>query len=94
MSFRLSPRAERDLEEIWDYTVEAWSQLQADAYLGQIFETLERLATGAEVGRPVIVRDGYLKVPVGRHLVFYREGKDGVDVIRILHQRMDVDRHL
>ncbi|MGZ7177587.1 type II toxin-antitoxin system RelE/ParE family toxin, partial [Burkholderia gladioli] len=31
---------------------------------------------------------------VGFHVVFYRETTTTLDVIRVLHQRMDVDRHL
>lgn len=31
---------------------------------------------------------------VGSHVVFYRETTHTLDVIRVLHQRMDVDRHL
>ncbi len=33
-------------------------------------------------------------VSIGSHLVFYVEAGHGVDVIRILHQRMDPTRHL
>jgi toxin ParE1/3/4 len=29
--YRLSPRAEADLEGIWNYTVETWSAEQAEA---------------------------------------------------------------
>ncbi len=31
---------------------------------------------------------------VGRHLIFYRPVVGGIEVIRILHDSMDVDRHL
>nr|WP_323123832.1 hypothetical protein [Burkholderia alba] len=31
---------------------------------------------------------------VGSHVVFYRATTATLDVIRVLHQRMDVDRHL
>nr|WP_244101537.1 hypothetical protein [Burkholderia ambifaria] len=31
---------------------------------------------------------------VGSHVVFYRETAESLDVIRVLHQRMDVDRPL
>lgn len=38
------------------------------------------------------VRPGYRKALSGRHVLFYRQGAQGVEVVRILHQRMDVDR--
>ena len=46
-------------------------------------------------GRPCDdVRAGYFRHPVGSHVVFYRRVAGGIDVVRILHQRMDFQRHL
>jgi len=43
----------------------------------------------------VSVRDGYFKAMVGLHMIYFRESDDGlIVVIRILHQSMDVGRHL
>jgi toxin ParE1/3/4 len=39
------------------------------------------------------VRAGYRKYPGGSHVLFYRPATDGVDIVRILHQQMDFDRH-
>ena len=39
--YRLSPLAERDLEEIWFYTFENWSAEQADRYHNQIMAAIE-----------------------------------------------------
>jgi toxin ParE1/3/4 len=30
----------------------------------------------------------------GAHVIFYREIAAGIDIVRILHRRMDVPRHL
>ncbi|WP_368072138.1 type II toxin-antitoxin system RelE/ParE family toxin [Actinomyces sp. oral taxon 175] len=40
------------------------------------------------------VRPGYRSRAVGSHVVFYVISDGGVDVIRVLHQRMDPDRHV
>jgi len=40
------------------------------------------------------IRPGYYKYHVGRHLIFYRASPDGVEIIRILHDRMDIEAHL
>lgn len=93
-AYRLSPRAIADLEEIWLYTFKNWSLEQADSYHNAIIEAFEDLAVGKKTGRPVEIRDGYFKHPVGAHLVFYRFNEAGLTVIRVLHQRMDVGRHL
>lgn len=39
------------------------------------------------------IRDGYRKYHIGRHLIFYREADEGIVIIRILHDRMDVEAH-
>ena len=93
-AYRLSPLAESDLEDIWLYTVERWSVTQADSYHADIIEAIKKLASGERKGRRVDVRDGYQKYTVGRHFVFFCLSDIDVDVIRILHQSMDVERHL
>jgi len=93
-AYRLSPLAESDLEYIWIYTVERWSETQADSYYADIIDAIKTLASGERTGRRVDLRDGYQKYTVGRHFVFFRLSDIGVDVIRILHQSMDVERYL
>jgi hypothetical protein len=38
------------------------------------------------------IRDGYRKYASGSHVLFYRLADDGVDIVRILHERMDFGR--
>lgn len=92
--YRLSPLAEADLEEIWVYTLKNWSREQADRYHADVVDAFEALAAGTKAGRPVDIRRGYFKFAVGTHFVFYRLSDFGLDVIRVLHQRMDANRHL
>ena len=92
--YRLSPRAAADLEDIWLYSFQNWSAEQADRYILSVIEALASLAAGRKAGRPVDIRQGYLKYAVGSHLIFYRLSGEFLDVIRVLHQRMDVERHL
>jgi toxin ParE1/3/4 len=92
---RLRPRALADLENIWRYTTEQWSEEQAEIYHNKIVDSMAALATGRLRGRSAEdVRPGYLKYRIGSHFIFYRTAGYGIDVIRILHQQMDVDRHL
>lgn len=93
--FRLRPKARADLEGIWFYTTEHLSVQQADAYHNEIVEVMVALAEGRLKGRSAEhVRPGYLKYPAGSHFVFFKQAEYGIDVIRILHQRMDVEQHL
>jgi len=91
---RLSPLAEADLEEIWLYTFRQWSLEQADKYHRDIMTAIEGLASGRIIGQRTDIKEGYWKYTVGMHIVFFRCLNDYLDVIRILHGRMDMDMHL
>ena len=94
-TYRLTPAARRDLSRIWDYSEERWGLQQAEVYLRDLQTCLERLADDPRRGHPRDeVRPGYRSRAVGSHVVFYVISDGGVDVIRVLHQRMDPDRHL
>ncbi|WP_435746280.1 type II toxin-antitoxin system RelE/ParE family toxin [Microbacterium sp. PMB16] len=93
--YRLTPAAQRDLSSIWDYTSERWDGQQAETYVLEIRSAIERISERPERGRSVDeIRAGYRRYAIGSHLVFFIARADGVDVIRILHQRMDPSRHL
>lgn len=94
-SYRLTPAAQRDLSSIWDFTQERWDENQAEIYISEIRAAIERIAVAPGRGRACDeIREGYRRYSIGSHLVFYVERTDGVDVIRVLHQRMDPSRHL
>ncbi len=91
----LSPRAQGDLDEIWDYTEQRWSAAQAERYIRQLQQGIEFVAADPRRGQACDdVRTGYCKYGDGSHVVFYRLTSNGIDVIRILHGSMDFDQHL
>lgn len=91
----LSPAAESDVNDIWDYTVERWGVRQAASYAGDIRDACAALSQGTHVSGLVTVRDGYHKAIVGMLMVYFRRTNDTtIVVVRILHQSMDVERHL
>ena len=94
MTLKFSPAAVADIGAIWDHTAETWGADRADRYIDGIRDACEALARDDVQGRKVELRPGYLKYPAGRHLVFFRMTGTGVEVIRVLHQRMDTERHL
>ena len=92
---RLTPAAQQDLSSIWDFTQERWDIRQAETYITEIRAAIERIAEDPHRGRDCSeLCQGYRRYSIGSQLVFYVERADGVDVIRILHQRMDPTRHL
>ena len=94
-AFLLSPRAQADLDEIWTYSAARWGEDRTERYIRDLWRTFERLAEDARIGRSCDeIRPGYFKCPAGSHVVFYRRDAGIVDVVRILHERMDFERHL
>jgi toxin ParE1/3/4 len=95
MGFILSPRAQSDLDEIWDYSCETWGVDQAERYIILLRDAVSAAAAKPARGRPCEdIRVGYRKLAAGSHVIFYRMAGSDIDVVRILHQRMDFARHL
>lgn len=96
MIFEISEKANEDLENIWLYTYENWSQEQADRYYNLILDEIEYITENFESGKSLEhIRKGYRSTKVKSHLVFYRKSKrNTVEIIRILHQRMDIENRL
>lgn len=93
--YKLSPRAKQDLLEIWLYTRDTWSTTQADSYYGELVTSMKALAMGAKRGKSIDdIHSGYFSSASGSHRIIYRHANRQVLVIRILHQRMNVRRHL
>ncbi|MGO1183768.1 MAG: type II toxin-antitoxin system RelE/ParE family toxin [Micrococcaceae bacterium] len=92
---RLRPAAQGDLSSIWDFTEVRWGVLQAERYMSEIRVAMEHIAQDANAGRcRDEARQGYRSYSVSRHVIFYIPRDEFVDVIRVLHQRMDFSRHL
>ena len=91
----LSPRAQADLDDIWDYTAERWGLDQAETYTRRLWKSIQALADTPSLGRECDeARAGYRQYPSGSHILFYRLMKDHIEVVRILHERMDYERHI
>lgn len=90
-----SSLAEADLLDIWLYTAEEWSLAQADTYVGQIGKSINRLLEHSELGKDRNdLRKGYRSLLVNHHIVFYRLIGEEIEVVRVLHESVDIDRHL
>jgi len=97
MEYKISNLASHDLEEIWLYTYENWSHEQADSYLNLIINEIELLARNPNLGNDFgYVRKGYYSLKIKSHIIFYRVDKKEhyLEIIRILHQRMDIENRL
>ena len=95
LPFIISKKAVSDLEEIWLYTVEKWSVEQADRYYHLLFDEINYICKNINAGKSMDhVRKGYRASKVKSHLIFYRVINNTIEVIRILHERMDIENWL
>lgn len=95
MRIFVSPLAERDLIDIWQYTAGRWGEAQADHYLDHLDEGLQRLGAHPELGASrAHIRPGYRVLFIKSHAVYYKVHSTNIHSIRVLHVRMDADGHL
>ena len=97
MSYKISVKASEDIENIWLYTFENWSFEQADRYINLILDEIEYLADNPNSGKDFNhIRNNYRCSKVKSHLIFYRpnEKQKDIEIIRVLHQRMDIENRL
>jgi toxin ParE1/3/4 len=91
----LRPQAEDDLRSIRTYTRRTWGDAQARTYLSAIRAAIKRAAQFPDLGSPhAHSRHSYRTMRVGSHLIVYRDSDDILLVVRILHERMDIDTQL
>lgn len=78
------------------YTYENWSREQADRYYNLIMDEIEFIADNFECGKSMEnLKKGYRSTKVKSHVIFYiKSSKNRVQIIRILHQNMDVERRI
>jgi toxin ParE1/3/4 len=95
LRYVISKQAVSDLEEIWIYTSEKWPVEQADRYYLLIIEEINYICRNGDAGKKMDhVRKGNFASKVKSHLIFYRISNNMVEIIRILHERMDIDSRL
>ncbi|MEG3146268.1 type II toxin-antitoxin system RelE/ParE family toxin [Sphingomonas sp. RT2P30] len=100
---RLTAAAERDYQSILSWTAEQFGEAQARNYAAILTAAILALSDGPDVltAKP---RDDIapgLRIlhaarfgRRARHMLLYRVGSDtAIDVLRILHDAMDVERH-
>ena len=93
--YRLSREADNDISAIAHYTLEAWTEAQADRYVLGLHATLERLAANPHLGMACDdLRPGYRRRRYRSHMVFYKLVDGDILVVRILHAQMDYLQHL
>jgi len=85
-----------DLADIWEYTLATWSENQADRYYKMIKSACSEISVSPSLGKEyVAIAKGLLGYRINKHIIFYYiTSNDEIEVIRILHERMDLKQQL
>jgi len=95
MKFRITTPARIDLESIWDFTDQYWGEAQADLYIDLLMIRFAWLLEnkGLWLSRPDI-QDGLYSYTEKSHVIYFSECSGNIDILRVLHGRMDPELHL
>ncbi|WP_396165938.1 type II toxin-antitoxin system RelE/ParE family toxin [Flavobacterium sp.] len=94
--YSISEKALEDINTIWNYTAENWSTQQANRYYNLILDEIEFVAANFETAKDFeTIRKDYRYSKVKSHLVFFKKTKNNeIEVVRVLHERMDIKNKL
>lgn len=88
-------KAETDLFEIGMYTWVEWGEPQYLKYVALLRETCEHIIPRKyRLARSVPNRPNLRRWRCERHVIFFRKLDDGLEIVRILHDRMLPSSHL
>lgn len=93
--YSLSPKAAADLDGIYGYTILNFGLEQAREYLLGLHERFQTLAEHPMHGRSADeVAPDLRRLEYQSHVVFYVPKDKGVRIVRVLHESMEVRKHL
>lgn len=91
--YRLSEEADKDIEDIFDYTLETFGIDQAVEYLTNLENILTSLPLNPEMGKARSeIKIGLRSFPFVSHIVFYRIMPDHIRIVRFLHANRDIPK--
>ena len=86
----ISSNAETDLLLIWVYYAEK-SERAATRIRREIVSRYNLLLQFPEAGRSrEELQAGLRSLPIGNHMIFYREIEDRIEIVRVLHRAQDI----
>jgi toxin ParE1/3/4 len=81
----IRPKALADMEDIYLYGLARHGLTAAEDYLNHIHDTFDNLSHH-QIGRRIeSIADDLCALPVGKHIIYFRDDIRQVRIIRILH---------
>lgn len=94
-NYDLSKKAAKDVSTILDYSYKEFGEKTALEYYLSLKDTFALLSKQPQIGRDINhIRAGYFRHEHAKHVIFYTLKENGILIIRVLHQKMDFERHL
>ncbi|MFC4220486.1 type II toxin-antitoxin system RelE/ParE family toxin [Flagellimonas marina] len=91
----LAEAAKNDLQEIYAYGIYKFGHSQAAKYLEGFKECFEALTENPDIGKQRNeIKAGLYSLPHVSHVIFYRILTDRIRIVRVLHGRSDIPKHL
>lgn len=86
----ISPQAQRDLQDILQYTKETWGTKQKNKYKAILTKGIKNLGETPRIGKPKTeISPNHRVLHIESHLIVYKILKNEVQIVRILHKKMD-----
>lgn len=95
-NYIFSPNAKKRLKEIRDYTLDNYGEQQKKIYIKMLRDKMRQAAKNldqAGVDRTDI-KAGYYSIRADKHHIYYRIRDTHIDIIDVLHQSMEPNRHI
>jgi toxin ParE1/3/4 len=86
--YELTNKAVADLNGIWEYKLENWSEIQADRYYDMLLDVCQDIANNPELGKNYDgLKPEIFGLKANRHIIFYRKSAvKPIEITRILHE--------
>ena len=87
----LTNKAVADLNEIWQYTREHWSENQTDRCYNMLLDICQDIADNPGLGKNYSgIKTELFGLKANRYIIFYRKlNVNPIEITRILHELMD-----
>lgn len=94
--YELTNKAVEDLTGIWEYTIEKWSEQQADRYYNLLLDSFQDIANNPDLGKNYEgITNDLFGLKTSRHIIFYRKRINlSIEITRILHGQMDLKNRI
>lgn len=90
-SFVRSKKADADIAKITKWSVQSFGVKQTQIYMKGMHDSFQTLADNPKLGRAYL---GYFHCRYKSHVIYYRQRKRDIFIVRILHKNSLPEKHI